>query len=826
MATLKKAACSFHFARCLIIFVMTFFFSVLAGTAFAANLTLAWNANSEPDLTGYNVYCGESSGPPYAIEHVITSSNPYNAPPTTYEFTGLKEGTTYYFSAKAFSQTGESAYAQEISYTVPATPVDTQDVDPQDIDHVWSSTSDFSVVFALGTGNTGVVETNFDVTPLLNQMDGVIGYADTSVGITAYRDMAMLVGMSNNGRFVVRNGSGYDADVDVPYTANNTYHVRMVSDLNSGTYDVWVTSPGGDVNQIAKDYIFRSDAPLTDDLGKVCLKNGSGAFRVANHSVAINNIPVDPNNSDGDRDGYSVNDGDCDDTDAGINPGATEICGDGIDQDCDGKELACVDPDSDTDGDGLTYYEEMYTYHTDPNDADSDGDGYLDGEEVAAGFNPNDKLSQPDQENSETETSELPLEFGVVEVDHNWKTVTLNRLFDNPVVVTSATSFADSDPAVVRIKNVGRNSFEVRIQEWDYLDGNHLVREAGSYILPGGTRVEAGRFSANAVSGFDTVPFTHSFGTVPVVMAAMTTINENDAVALRLRNINTLKFEYSIQEQELNSKQHVSEEAGYIAWEPSAGSLDGLIFEVGSTSNSVTNNFHALNFYEAFASPPVFVAGMQTTNGPDTATVRCQNMQADGIDIKVEEEQSRDTEMSHITEVIGYMVFEADNPVQDDDDTQPLQGDDATQPVDSLVREAEDGVLSGGFDIGSDPAASGGEYVYVSGWSWRKSTPDENQKVEFTFNVSNAGYYRIKGWVYAPDASRDSFFVKVNDKPAAGYEWHVLQNMAYASDYVRDGVGSNPVEIWLDGKEPTTTVTVYQREAQTRLDKIKLELVK
>ena len=43
----------------------------------------------------------------------------------------------------------------------------------------------FSAVFELGTGNTGVVETNFDVTPLVNEMDGVIGYADSSVGIPA-----------------------------------------------------------------------------------------------------------------------------------------------------------------------------------------------------------------------------------------------------------------------------------------------------------------------------------------------------------------------------------------------------------------------------------------------------------------------------------------------------------------------------------------------------------------------------------------------------------------------------------------------------------------
>jgi len=391
-------------------------------------------------------------------------------------------------------------------------------------------------------------------------------------------------------------------------------------------------------------------------------------------------------------------------------------------------------------------------------------------------------------------------------------------------VIANGLSYSGQDPAVISIRNVTRNGFEVRVQEWDYLDGNHpsekvnyIVVESGTYELPGGTRVEAGRFTANAVSSFAAVPFKQSFGTVPVVMTTITTANEGDTVTMRLRNISTTKFDYRMQEQEMNSKQHVSEEAGYIAWEPSAGSVDDLVFEIGRTSDSINQNFQALSFYEPFTSPPVFVAGMQTTDGGDTATVRCQNKQTDGIDIKVEEEQSRDTEMNHTTEVIGYMVFEANNPVQDDDDT---------QPVDSLVREAEDGVLSGGFDIGSDAAASGGKYVHVPGWSRRKSTPDENQKVEYTFNVSNAGYYRIKGWVYAPDGSRDSFFVKVNGKPAAGYEWHVLQNTTYAPDYVRDGVGGNPVEIWLDGKEPATTVTVYQREAQTRLDKIKLELVK
>ena len=45
--------------------------------------------------------------------------------------------------------------------------------------------------------------------------------------------------------------------------------------------------------------------------------------------------------SDDDQDGYTENQGDCNDQNADIYPGADEICGDNIDQDCDGQDEAC-----------------------------------------------------------------------------------------------------------------------------------------------------------------------------------------------------------------------------------------------------------------------------------------------------------------------------------------------------------------------------------------------------------------------------------------------------------------------------------------------------
>ncbi len=65
--------------------------------------------------------------------------------------------------------------------------------------------------------------------------------------------------------------------------------------------------------------------------------------------------------TDADSDGYPSTT-DCNDTNAAIHPGATEVCGDGIDQDCSGADLSCGGT-TDADGDG-------YPSTTDCNDRD------------------------------------------------------------------------------------------------------------------------------------------------------------------------------------------------------------------------------------------------------------------------------------------------------------------------------------------------------------------------------------------------------------------------------------------------------------------------
>jgi len=256
------------------------------------------------------------------------------------------------------------------------------------------------------------------------------------------------------------------------------------------------------------------------------------------------------------------------------------------------------------------------------------------------------------------------IEIGEVSVDHNWKWVEFSETFSDPVVVAKPLSCNEDEPAVVRIGNVDATGFEIRVQEWDYLDGIHteetvgyMVMERGAYTLPDGTMVEAGRFDTDNTSSFGVVSFSQTFTTAPVVITAVSTYHGADAVSTRVRKVSINGFELRMQEQELNSQRHTSETISYIAWEPSSGTVGDLTFEVEKTDDVISDGWQTIVYNETFMNPPVFLADMQTIDGGDTANLRWQNKDFYGINVKIAEEQSRDSETSHTTEVVGYMVF-------------------------------------------------------------------------------------------------------------------------------------------------------------------------
>ena len=81
-------------------------------------VTLAWDANTEPDLAGYKVYWGRSSGhyDNTPVPTVAPSANP------TFITPALPNGT-WYFAVTAYNTAGlESGYSNEVSKTIATAP--------------------------------------------------------------------------------------------------------------------------------------------------------------------------------------------------------------------------------------------------------------------------------------------------------------------------------------------------------------------------------------------------------------------------------------------------------------------------------------------------------------------------------------------------------------------------------------------------------------------------------------------------------------------------------------------------------------------------------
>ena len=93
----------------LLVLILTF---VSTPEVSAASIKLAWDPSPEPLVTGYRLYYGRSSGV-YTV--VLNAGNR-----TDYTVTGLDAGLTYYFTATAYTGTGdESIFSNETAYTIP-----------------------------------------------------------------------------------------------------------------------------------------------------------------------------------------------------------------------------------------------------------------------------------------------------------------------------------------------------------------------------------------------------------------------------------------------------------------------------------------------------------------------------------------------------------------------------------------------------------------------------------------------------------------------------------------------------------------------------------
>lgn len=276
----------------------------------------------------------------------------------------------------------------------------------------------------------------------------------------------------------------------------------------------------------------------------------------------------------------------------------------------------------------------------------------------------------------ETITPDFNIELGEISVNSNWARVEIITPFQNPIVIAGPPTSGDSEPCVVRLQNISPTGFDIKLDEWDYLDNIHgnenvsyIVMEKGRFTLSDGTQVEAGNLSGT--TSFKPFTFTQAFNLDPVVISTVASNNETDTISGRIRNTSKTGFEYYFHEQEKNSNTHVTETINFIAWEKSTGTMGNLIYEVQATPSSVTHSLYDIAFQSDFTMQPLFLTDMQTTNGADTAATRLENPSTTGIQVKIEEEQSNDDEIDHAAEAVGYLAIGSTEETA----IEPSQGD-------------------------------------------------------------------------------------------------------------------------------------------------------
>jgi hypothetical protein len=121
-------------------------------------------------------------------------------------------------------------------------------------------------VFDLAVGRTFTA--SFDATPAASPIDGA-GYVGLSLGAQkGLTGFASIVRFNGDGSIDARNGGTYAAAATIPYTAGVTYHFRLVVNVPTHTYAIFVTPGNGAELTVGAGFAFRSEQGAINGLDR------------------------------------------------------------------------------------------------------------------------------------------------------------------------------------------------------------------------------------------------------------------------------------------------------------------------------------------------------------------------------------------------------------------------------------------------------------------------------------------------------------------------------------------------------------------------------
>ena len=127
----------------------------------------------------------------------------------------------------------------------------------------------------------------FDMIANANNIDGVVGLGGVSP-VVGYDQLACAVRFNSNGTIDARNGGGYAALANLPYSVGNVYSVRMIVDPVAKTYSVTVSVNGGEAVVIGLNYLFRTEQATLSSFNTMALYAYVGSQTVAQYGLMAN----------------------------------------------------------------------------------------------------------------------------------------------------------------------------------------------------------------------------------------------------------------------------------------------------------------------------------------------------------------------------------------------------------------------------------------------------------------------------------------------------------------------------------------------------------
>ena len=241
----------------------------------------------------------------------------------------------------------------------------------------------------------------------------------------------------------------------------------------------------------------------------------------------------------------------------------------------------------------------------------------------------------------------LALEYGSVETNHNWKTVTFENTFtETPLVFAQTNTDNSNEPTIVRLKEITPTSFKIKLQ-------GTYTKEEISWLAIEEHQTDtsiAAKWNFKQRIPFDWLELSSDTiisPTTPHGLVQIQTYRGRHPVHVDIQELTTNSVTGRMEEPPNYDNWHTRETIAGIGFTEFENAVYDYI--------EVDDSWQQIQFSQTFNEKPSLLAAIATENEDDMVTVAIRNLDENGFEIKLKEYSVDDG--THGTEQVSYLAL-------------------------------------------------------------------------------------------------------------------------------------------------------------------------